>query len=536
MRDTLLAAGVQSWLLPALLLWPLLAAALVRFLGRDPVDDSYAPDSSGIDARVLTLIALMVEALLGIAAWIMFRSSDANWQLAVDWPWIPDLGARLTLGVDGLSIPMLLMTVVLMPLTLLGSWNNVTVKTPVYGALVLALTSGLVGVFVATDLLLFYVAWELMLVPTYFIVGIWGGVDRTKAVLKYVLMTMVGSLLMLVAMIALWTMGGSTSFSLDHLMTVPLSTTAQLWMFGAFFMAFAVKSGLVPFHSWMPDAQQTAPTLGAVTLGIKVGMYAMLRLAIPLFPLAATHPVVRQVLVVLSVVAIIYGALVAMAQTDFKRLVSYSSISHLGFIMLGCFVLTPASLQGATWITVNHGVTTSALFLLAGMLQDRKGTNVLNAFGGLARVVPLFSIMLTLALLSTVGLPGTNGFIGEFLVLIGSYSSWPILTIIATSAVILSAIYGLRALQSMLFGPLNAETNGDLRDLSTRELSVMGVFAVTIIWLGLAPHGMLQRIESGTLRMQRGVESTAIPSHTLPPVPSGNSAPRVAATPPSAAR
>ena len=313
MRDTLLAAGVQSWLLPALLLWPLLAAALVRFLGRDPVDDSYAPDSSGIDARVLTLIALMVEALLGIAAWIMFRSSDANWQLAVDWPWIPDLGARLTLGVDGLSIPMLLMTVVLMPLTLLGSWNNVTVKTPVYGALVLALTSGLVGVFVATDLLLFYVAWELMLVPTYFIVGIWGGVDRTKAVLKYVLMTMVGSLLMLVAMIALWTMGGSTSFSLDHLMTVPLSTTAQLWMFGAFFMAFAVKSGLVPFHSWMPDAQQTAPTLGAVTLGIKVGMYAMLRLAIPLFPLAATHPVVRQVLVVLSVVAIIYGALVALS-------------------------------------------------------------------------------------------------------------------------------------------------------------------------------------------------------------------------------
>lgn len=519
MRDSLLASGIQAWLLPALLLWPLIAAPIVLFLGRDPIDETAAPGSSGIDARVLTLIALTIEALLGLAAWIMFRSSVTSWQLAVDWPWIPDIGARLTLGIDGLSIPMLLMTVVLMPLTLLGSWNNVKTKTPVYGALVLALTSGLIGVFVATDLLLFYVAWELMLVPTYFIVGIWGGIDRTKAVLKYVLMTMIGSLLMLVAIISLWTMGGSTSFSLDHLSTVPLSTTAQLWMFVAFFTAFAVKSGLVPFHSWMPDAQQTAPTLGAVTLGIKVGMYAMLRFAIPLFPAAATHPTMRQVIVVLSVVAIIYGALVAMAQTDFKRLVSYSSISHLGFIMLGCFVLTPASLQGATWITVNHGVTTSALFLLAGMLQDRKGTNAMHAFGGLARVVPMFGIMLTLAMLSTVGLPGTNGFIGEFLVLIGSYSSWPILTVIATSAVILAAIYGLRALQNILFGPLNIETNGDIRDLSARELSVMGAFAVAIIWLGLAPAGMLQRIESGTLRMQQQMETSAVaPAGAVPAV------------------
>lgn len=505
MGDSLLASGVQAWLLPALLLWPLIAAPVVRFIGRDPQGDNDAPGSSGIDARVLTLVALLVESALGVAAWAMFKSGDANWQLAVDWPWIPDIGARLTLAVDGLSVPMLLMTVLLMPLTLLGSWNNVKVKTPTYGALVLALTSGLVGIFVSTDLLLFYVAWELMLIPTYFIVGIWGGVDRTKAVLKYVLMTMIGSLLMLVAIVSLWTMAGSTSFALDHLATVQLSSTTQIWMFIAFFTAFAVKSGLVPFHGWMPDAQQAAPTLGAVTLGIKVGMYAMLRFAIPLFPAAASDPTVRQVIVVLSVVAIIYGALVAMAQTDFKRLISYSSISHLGFIMLGSFVLTQASLQGATWITVNHGVTTSALFLLAGMLQDRKGTNAMLAYGGLARTLPLFSIMLTLAMLSTVGLPGTNGFIGEFLVLIGSYSSWPVLTVIATSAVILAAIYGLRALQKILFGKFDAQANGDMRDLSARELTVMGVFAIAMLWLGLAPAGMLQRIESGTLRMEQGI-------------------------------
>lgn len=517
-QETVASGGFATWLLPALLFWPAIAAPFVRLFGRD-VPDKNSPqvsNGSGIDARVLTLIALTIEAALGITAWIMFAPGANGWQLAVDWPWIPDIGARLTLGVDGLSIPMLVMTVLLMPLTLLGTWKNVRVRTPTYGALVLTLTAGLVGIFVATDLLLFYVAWEMMLVPTYFIVGIWGGIDRTRAVLKYVMMTLVGSLLMLVAIVALWSMGGSTSFSFDHLATVQLGGTAQLWMFVAFFLAFSVKSGLVPFHSWMPDAQQTAPTLGAVTLGLKVGMYAMLRFAIPLFPLAATNATVQRVIVVLSVVAIIYGALVAMAQTDLKRLISYSSISHLGFIMLGCFVLTPESLQGALWITVNHGVTTSALFLLAGMLQDRRGTNVMTAFGGLARVVPLFSIMLTIAMFSTVALPGTNGFIGEFLVLIGSYASWPVLVIIATSAVILAAIYGLRALKTILYGKLNTETNGSMRDLSLRELSVMSVFAVAIIWLGLAPAGVLQRIESGTTRMRQQMPSSAVSFQAYP--------------------
>jgi NADH-quinone oxidoreductase subunit M len=513
MRDTLLQSGLASWVLPALFLWPLLAAPIVRFLGRDisrTDAGSEAPDV-GIDARTLTLAALVIEALLGITAWIMFSPGTTGWQLSSNLPWMPDLGARFTLGVDGLSLPMLVMTVLLLPLALLGTWNHVTTKTPAYGALVLALTSGLVGVLVSLDLLLFYVAWELMLVPTYFLVGIWGGAARTGAVLKYVVMTLVGSLLMLLAIAALWTIGGGTSFALDHFLTLHLSHSAQLWMFGAFFLAFAVKSGLVPFHSWMPDAQHTAPTLGAVTLGIKVGMIAMLRFAIPLFPEAVADPTIRTTIIVLSVVTIIYGALVAMAQTDFTRLVSFSSISHLGFIMLGCFVLTPQSLQGATWMTVNHGVTTSALFLLAGMLQDRRGTNLMTAFGGLAKVIPLFSIMLTLTILSTVGLPGTNGFIGEFLVLIGTYRNWPVYAVIATSAVILAAIYGLRALQTMLFGTVDMSTNGALRDLSPRELSVMCVFAVAMIWLGLAPHGVLQRIEAGTLRMQEHVTVSARP-------------------------
>ena len=332
--------------------------------------------------------------------------------------------------------------------------------------------------------------------------------------MKYVLMTLVGSLLMLVATVALWRMGGSTSFALDHLRTVQLSETTQLWMFVAFFLAFAVKSGFVPFHTWMPDAQQTAPTLAAVTVGIKIGMYGMLRFAIPLFPMAAVNPTVSRVIAVLSVVAIIYGALVAMAQTDLKRLISYSSISHLGFIMLGCFVLSPASVQGAAWIIVNHGITTSALFLMAGMLHDRRGTSVMRAFGGLARVMPLFSIILTVAVLSTIALPGTNGFIGEFLVLIGSYSTWPVLTTIATSAVILASIYGLRALQHILYGQLDLATNGSMRDLSARELSVMVVFAAAIIGLGLAPAGLLQRLQSGELRLQNVMKVGELASPT----------------------
>ena len=513
MPESFASSGVQSWILPAMLLWPLVAALVVRVVGRDVASAESATPSSGIDARVLTLIALVIEAALGIAAWVLFSPSKQGWQISADLPWIPDIGARLTLGVDGLSLPMLVMTALLMPLALLGSWNNVKIKTPAFGALLLALTSGLVGVLVAIDLLLFYMSWELMLIPTYFIVGIWGGVDRTKSVLKYVIMTMVGSLLMLVAIAALWTKGGGTSFALDHFLTLQLSSTEQLLMFGAFFLAFAVKSGLVPFHSWMPDAQQSAPTMGAVTLGIKVGMYAMLRFAIPMFPAAVSDSRVQLTIITLSVVTILYGALVAMAQTDFKRLISYSSISHLGFIMLGCFVLSPQSLQGATWITINHGITTSALFLLAGMLQDRKGTNLMTSFGGLARVVPWFSLMLTLAIFSTIGLPGTNGFIGEFLVLIGTYGSWPIVATMATTVVIFAAIYGLRTLQTILFGKLNESSNGNLRDLSFRELAVMSAFAVGIIWLGLAPHGVLQRIESGTLHVQPHPRSAVLAPH-----------------------
>ncbi len=516
MRDSLIALDMAPWILPVLVLWPLVGAALVRVLTSDRITpgviDSMPTDAlgrGGPDARTLTLGVLVVEAVLGVCAWILFDPDTAGWQLRADWTWLPDIGARISVGVDGVSLPMLVLTTLLMPLALLATWNQITTRMSSYGSLLLALTSGLVGVFAALDLLLFYLAWELMLIPMYFIIGIWGAAGRTRAAMKYVMLTMFGSLLMLAAIAALYVLGGSTSFHLDDLLRVSMSLDTQLWLFGAFFLAFAIKSALVPFHTWLPDAQFEAPVIGAVILGLKVGTYALLRFAIPLFPAAVMHDTVRSVVLVLSVIAIVWGALVAVVQPDLRRVLSYSSISHLGFIMLGCFALTQQSVEGAVMIMVNHGITTSALFLLAGFLRERSGTDRLDAFGGLARVVPLFAVMLTLSMLSTIGLPGTNGFIGEFLVLIGTYRTEPVAAIFATSGVVFASVYALRAVQRLLFSTLDTKANGGMRDLHGRQLAVMGVFAVAMLWLGLAPQPFLRRMElaSGALvERVRGAE------------------------------
>jgi NADH-quinone oxidoreductase subunit M len=497
MHDFLMSIGTASWVLPALLLWPLVGAFAVWALGRD--------EGRGVDARVITLATLAVEAVLGLALWGVFDPEQRGWQARVDIPWLADLGASFSVGVDGLAMPMVVLTSIVMPLALIGSWDNVRIKTPAFGSLVLMLVSGLIGIFVSLDLLLFYLSWELMLIPMYFLIGIWGTGASARASMRYVLFTLVGSLLMLVAIVALWNLGGGTSFHLDHLLAIKLSYRAQLFMFLAFFIAFAVKSALVPFHTWLPDAQSSAPTFVAVALGFKVGAYATLRFAIPMFPAAATDPTVRGTILVLSVIGIIYGALLAMSQRDFKRLVAYTSISHLGFIMLGAFALSHQSVQGAVMVMVGSGISTSALFLLAGMLQDRRGTNDMGAYGGLARVVPAFSVMLTLAMLSTIGLPGTNGFVGEFLVLVGTYPERPVFAVIATSGVIFAAIYGLRALQRLLFEKLDDVENTSLRDMSRREMAVMSVFAILILWLGIAPQPLLRRIDRASADVVQAV-------------------------------
>jgi NADH-quinone oxidoreductase subunit M len=334
-------------------------------------------------------------------------------------------------------------------------------------------------------------------------------------------MATLGSLLMLVAIVALWAAAGGRGFGLDVLTGAhaALTQTAQTWLFLAFFLALATKSAFFPVHSWLPAAQGAAPTSAAVALGIKVGTYGMLRFALPLLPAAVLNPVLRTTLVGLAVVGIIYGALVAFVQPDLRRVASYASVSHLGFVVLGIFALTAESLQGAMLVMVSHGVSIGALFLLAGMLEDRTGSTSVEGFGGLARSVPLFSALLVLAALSTMGLPGTNGFVGEFLVLLGAFRTFPGATVLATVGVILAAVYLLRALQRMLFEtPAPDGVTPPARDLDARELAVLGAFAVAIVWLGVAPGPLLRRMEGP---VQRLVSDVHRESMVFAPAPGG---------------
>jgi NADH-quinone oxidoreductase subunit M len=401
---------------------------------------------------------------------------------------------------------MVLLTTFIMPLAVLGSWTSIRTKVRSYYALLLILTTGMLGVFLARDLFLFYVMWEVMLVPMYFIIGIWGGERRIYASLKFFIYTMLPSLLMLVAIIYLGvhvrTATGSPDFSYDHLLSVSnIPERSALWLFAAFFLAFAVKVPMFPFHTWLPDAHVEAPTAGSVILAgimLKMGTFGFLRFALPLFPGAAMNPTIRLTILVLAVIGIIYGALVAMVQPDFKKLVAYSSVSHLGFVMLGIFALTLQSVQGALLIMINHGISTGALFLLVGMIYERKHSRLIDAYGGIARVVPLFAAALTFVSLSSIGLPGTNGFVGEFLVLIGSFRTYPVLAIISATGVIFAAAYLLWALQRILFNPLDKPENAHLPDLNKRELALLIPLFAVIIWLGVYPAPVLRRMEASS--------------------------------------
>ena len=500
MRDFLAGIGYGDWVLPALLVIPIAGAILIYVarIGRGRGDDIAA----GGSARVIALVTLVAEFLVSAGLWWTFDTSLSTWQNVVMEPWIPEWGANFIVGIDGISLMMILLTTFIMPLAVLGSWTSVREKLPAYYALLLVLTTGMIGVFVALDLLLFYVMWEVMLVPMYFIIGIWGGERRLYASIKFFLYTMVGSLLMLVAILYLWIQtwqAGAPTFSYDtYLRTIDVSRTVGLLLFGAFFLAFAVKVPMFPFHTWLPDAHVEAPTAGSVILAgimLKMGTYGFLRFAMPLFPDAVLTPVVRTTMLALAVIGIIYGALVAMVQPDFKKLVAYSSVSHLGFVMLGILALTLESVQGALMVMINHGISTGALFFLIGMIYERRHSRLIDAYGGIARVVPLFAAMLTIVSLSSIGLPSTNGFVGEFLVLVGSFRTQPIWTLIATTGVIFAAAYLLWAIQRILFQRVTHPDNERLTDLNLREGIIMAALVIPIFWIGIYPKPILDRME-----------------------------------------
>jgi len=511
MNDFLTSIGYQHWILPALLGIPLVGALVIWVRGAMTTIPAGDEVASGVASapRMLALITFAIEFIVSLGLWWSFDPSNAGWQSVVDLQWIPSWGIRFTIGVDGIAVMMVLLTTFIMLLSVGGSWTSIRARTHSYYALLLVLTTGMLGVFLALDLFLFYVMWEVMLIPMYFIIGIWGGERRLYASLKFFIYTMLGSLLMLVAIIYLGLQTrnpttGIANFNYDAVIqNAVVTSTAAKWLFGAFFLAFAVKVPMFPFHTWLPDAHVEAPTAGSVVLAsimLKLGTFGFLRLAVPLFPGAAMSPVIRSIILTLAVIGIVYGALVSLVQPDFKKLVAYSSVSHLGFVMLGIFALTVQSVQGALMVMINHAISTGALFFLIGMIYERRHTRLIEAYGGIAKVVPMFAAMLTIVTFSSIGLPGTNGFIGEFLVLIGSFRTVPIFAVVATTVVIVSAAYLLWAIQRILFNSLDKPENEHVSDLNGRELAVMLPLIACIVWLGVYPKPVLRRMETAATK------------------------------------
>jgi len=423
-------------------------------------------------------------------------------QMVVKEPWYEPWDINWHLGVDGISLPMVLLTAILVPIAL-GASTSIRDRAKEFVAFTLLLEAGMIGVFLAQDLFLFFVFFEAILIPMYFIIGIWGGERRVYAAMKFFIYTALGSALMLAGIIALAvyhsSQFGLVSFGLDNLASLDLSLAAERWLFAAFALAFAIKVPLFPLHTWLPDAHVEAPTAGSILLAgvlLKLGTYGLLRFNLTLFPEASVEAV--PIMGVLAVIGIIYGAIVAIVQPDLKKLVAYSSVSHLGFIVLGTFALTSGGLQGAVIQNVNHGLTTGALFLLVGMIYERRHTKRIADFGGLQKVMPVYAGFFLFMTFASIGLPGLNGFVGEFLVLVGSYSTLPVLAIVAAGGVILAAIYMLWAYERVFTGAPKIEENKALTDLSLREISLLAPVAVLVLVIGIYPNILLDKIAPST--------------------------------------
>ena len=470
--------------------------------------------------RWFSLLVTTVTFVLSIPLWTGFdisRAADLQF-VSGGFPLIAEnIDVRYLVGIDGFSLLLVLLTTLLGPIVVLSSWKYITKNCKGYYTLLLVLQTGMTGVFCAFDVLLFYVFFELTLIPMYFLIGIWGGEERIYAAIKFVIYTMVGSLLMLVAILYLGFEAGAAVnngvFTTDYfkLLEFDMAIGTQTWLFILFAFAFAIKVPMFPFHTWLPDAHVQAPTGGSVILAgilLKMGTYGLVRFCLPFFPNASIAH--AELFAVLAVIGIVYGALVSRAQPDAKKLVAYSSVSHLGFVVLGIFAFTLESLQGAMIQMINHGISTGALFLLVGMLYERRHTRLMSDYGGIARSVPMLTFFMVLTALASAGLPGLNGFVGEFMILVGAFSSdvlaSPLLVALATTGVILAAVYLLWMLSRMFFGPLTEEANRKMKDLSFRELLVLIPMALLMIILGLMPQPFLNLSEPSAERLLETIE------------------------------
>ncbi len=486
---------------------PLVGALLLLFVSnRDGAKDALI--------RNLTLGVSLLTFAVTLGLWAAFDQSPAaeSFQFVERAPWIPAFGIEYYLGIDGLSLMLVVLTGFLTPIALLTSWDSIEEKVKEFSIFMLVLETAMIGVFCALDLFLFYVFWDILLIPMYFLIGIWGYDQRVYAAVKFILYTLAGSVLMLIAIIGLSWMHqaatGEYSFDLMKLYALEIPFSTQYWLFLAFAVAFAIKVPLFPFHTWLPDAHVQAPTAGSVILAgvlLKMGGYGLIRFAFPLFPEAGAYfaPMIGW----LSAIAIVYGALVAMVQPDMKKLVAYSSVSHMGFVVLGIAALNVQGLQGASYQMLAHGVSTGALFALVGMMSDRRHTRLITEYGGIKSVMPKLTAAFLIITLSSVGLPSMNGFVGEFLIMLGAFKWDPKFVVIAGLGVILSAVYMLWMFQRVFYGPVTNDHNKGLPDLSIREWAIVGPLAAMAIFMGVFPNVFLKPMEPAVRRIVERVQA-----------------------------
>ncbi|MDP3025455.1 MAG: NADH-quinone oxidoreductase subunit M [candidate division Zixibacteria bacterium] len=486
---------MSEYILTLLVFVPIAGALLLLLVNKE---------KGGLIKSFAFVIAL-INFILSLYLYFNFVPEN-GFQFEVNQSWVQSLGINYHLGIDGISLFLVLLTTFLSSLAILSSWSAIQEKVKGYMVTMLFLEAGMIGVFVSLDLFLFYVFWEGMLIPMYFLIGIWGGPRKIYATIKFILFTMLGSIFMLVAILVLYFMNynytGEYSFDLLKILQLPIPFGAQFWLFLAFALAFAIKVPMFPFHTWLPDAHVEAPTAGSVLLAgvlLKMGTYGFLRFCLPLFPNAFMNFV--PLFSILAIIGIIYGALVSTMQKDIKSLVAFSSVSHLGFVMLGLFALNMQGISGGILQMINHGISTGALFLIVGMIYERRHTRLIEEYGGIARVVPVFATFLIIVTLSSIGLPGTNGFVGEFLILLGAFKSKTVYAVLGAVGIILAAVYMLWMIQRVLFQEIKKEENKNLLDLNLREKITLIPIVLLIFWIGIYPQSFLSKIEPAVKNM-----------------------------------